>query len=582
MQESHYAPRSLLPRPFLDAIMALVDGGMQKAVYADKKTALARAYGLRHVPSDIEILMQLRADELPRARRLLTSKPVRAGSGIAAIAVMTKPLPCPHGKCTYCPGGPKSVFGDVPQSYTGNEPASMRGARVGYDIYMQVFTRLEQYLAQGHLPEKVELILMGGTFPSYSQEYQDEVVHDIFQAMDDFSALFFRKGADDGGRPLSAFDLEAFKSFFELPGSIMDKERIARIYSRIREHKTTSAIANASIPDLQTQNEHAAIRCVGFTIETRPSHARREHGLLMLAQGCTRVELGVQTTFDDVLTKVHRDHTVQDTIDAVADLRDLGFKLNFHIMLGMPLMDEARDLAAAHRLFDDPAFRPDMLKLYPCMVMPGTPLYYDFQQGKYVPYSTETAARVITAIKRFIPEYVRVMRIQRDIPTKVITAGVGQTNLRQVVDELCRNEGVRCRCIRCREAKLPCDTPVLKTQEFAASGGMEYFITLEDPVRDTLLGFCRLRFPARCLTPEITPTSAIIRELHVYGTMAALGSGGVVQHRGFGRTLMAEAERIARTHGKDKMLVISGVGVRQYYIGLGYAHDGPYMSKRLA
>ena len=573
MQEAHYQPKGSLPRVFIDAILMLIHEPLTKEEFIQKKLALARSYGIKHIPSDIELLTYLTSEEFEQAKPLLLTKPVRTGSGVTVIAVMTKPLRCPHGKCTYCPGGPKSFFGDVPQSYTGNEPATMRGMRANYDIYTQIFNRLEQYIISGHNPEKVELILMGGTFPSYDRVYQDEVTHDIYQAMNDFSQLFYEN---------KELNFTAFKTFYELPGSILDKERTTKLQQRIFEQKTTSHRYNKTILELQKENEHAIIRCIGFTIETRPSHAKLKEANIMLEQGCTRVELGVQTTYDDVLVKVHRDHTLQDTKEAIADLKDLGFKINYHVMLGLPLMTPERDIAAAHTMFNDPAFKPDMMKLYPCMVMPGTPLYYDFKAGKYTPYSTAQAADVISEIKRFIPRYTRIMRIQRDIPTKVTTAGVGQTNLRQIVDDTCKIKGVVCQCIRCREVKSKhVEKAILHVEQYEASNGTEFFISYNDPKTDTLLGFCRLRFPGRELRAEITPTTAIIRELHVYGTAIGVGEEGKIQHKGTGRLLMEEAEHKAKEHGKDKMIVISGIGVRAYYELLGYSHDGPYMAKRL-
>lgn len=573
MQEAHSQLYGPLHPEFIDAIIALAQKKLTKDAFMKEKMKLVRSFGLDHVPSDIEILTYLNHEQLELTRDLLLTKPIRTGSGVTVVAVMTKPLRCPHGKCTYCPGGPGSFFGDVPQSYTGNEPATMRGIRARYDIYVQIFNRLEQYLVSGHNPEKVELILMGGTFTSYDRIYQDEVVHDIYQAMNDFSEMFYENGV---------FKFDDFKRFYELPGSIHDNERTTRLQKKIFDNKQNSYRYAKSIQELQTENERSAIRCIGFTIETRPSHAKVAEANLMLEQGCTRVELGVQTTFDDVLKKTHRDHTLQDTMDAIADLRDLGFKLNFHVMLGMPLMNPSRDIEAAHRLFDDPAFRPDMIKLYPCMVMPGTPLYYDFKAGSYTPYSTQQAADVICDIKRFLPKYVRVMRVQRDIPTKVTTAGVGQTNLRQVVAETCERNGVVCKCIRCREVRgRRVDRETLSVLSFDASGGKEFFISFEDPETDALLGFCRMRFPGRQLRQEITSSSAIIRELHVYGTATGIGNEGPVQHKGLGRLLMEAAEKIAVEQGKTKMLVISGIGVREYYERLGYAHDGPYMSKKL-
>ncbi len=583
MQEAHAVPLKPIPSAFLAAVIELAKECPDKDTFSTRKNALAKEYGLNGAPQDSVILMSLPPDTAQIVRNRLKTHAVRTQSGVAVIAIMTKPMRCPHGKCTYCPGGPGSAFGDTPQSYTGHEPAAMRGRRAQYDAYVQVFNRLEQYVISGHDPQKAEVILMGGTFPSYPEEYQNEVIHGLFQALDDFSALFYR----DGDGPTHAlFDEEAFKAFYELPGSVHDAERVTRIQERIRHQKATSPRAGFSIPDLQRENETTAIRCVGLTIETRPTHARTSEALRMLAQGCTRVELGVQTTVDEVLTAVHRDHTSVETKAAIAELRDLGFKLNYHLMLGLPGMDQERDLKALREIFTDPAYCPDMVKIYPCLVMPGTKLYLDFQAGKYRPYTTTESASVIAQAKAFVPHWVRVMRVQRDIPTKVTTAGVDRTNLRQEVDRERERLGITCNCIRCREPKgaIASDVqPVLRTTTYEAAGGVEHFIEELDATNGALLGFCRLRFPARTdLHPSITEGTALIRELHVYGTATGIGDEGAVQHRGTGRRLMAEAERIALNEGKRKMVVIAGVGVRDYYITrLGYAHDNEYVSKTL-
>jgi len=583
MQEAHAVPLTPLPSAFLTAVIALAEECPDKDTFATRKNALAKAHGLNGAPQDSVILMSLPPDTAQIVRERLKTHAVRTHSGVTVIAIMTKPMRCPHGKCTYCPGGPGSAFGDTPQSYTGHEPATMRGRRAQYDAYVQVFNRLEQYIISGHDPQKAEIILMGGTFPSYPDEYQDEVIHGVFQALNDFSSLFYHDGE---GSTHTRFDEEAFKIFYELPGSVHDVERVTRIQERIRHEKSTSPRATGSISDLQRENETASIRCVGLTIETRPTHARTSHALRMLAQGCTRVELGVQTTVDEVLTAVHRDHTSVETKAAIAELRDLGFKLNYHLMLGLPGMHPERDLTALREIFTDPAYRPDMVKIYPCLVMPGTKLYLDFQAGTYRPYTTAESAAVIAQAKAFIPHWVRVMRVQRDIPTKVTTAGVDRTNLRQEVDAERERRGIVCACIRCREPKgaVASDVhPTLRTTVYEAAGGTEHFIEELDAVSNALLGFCRLRFPARTdLHSSIGPESALIRELHVYGTATGIGDDGAVQHRGTGRRLMAEAERIAFNAKKQKMVVIAGVGVRQYYIErLGYHHDREYVSKDL-
>jgi elongator complex protein 3 len=282
---------------------------------------------------------------------------------------------------------------------------------------------------------------------------------------------------------------------------------------------------------------------------------------------------------------VHRDHTVADSKESIADLRDLGFKLNFHLMLGLPTMTKERDLEAAKQLFTDTGLMPDMVKIYPCMVMPGTPLYTQYEKGEFSPIETEGAAEMIAEIMGFIPRWCRVMRVQRDIPTKVTEAGVDKTNLRQLVEQKMEEKGIKTEEIRTREiGSRKIQKAILNVVAYEAAGGEEFFISIDDPEQDALIGFCRLRLPPRALREEFDVRTAIIRELHVYGRATGLGVVGIkesVQHKGFGSQLVQVAERIARENGKQKMLIISGVGVREYYRKLGYAKEGPYMAKVL-
>ncbi len=557
---------------FLD-FLRLNEHEVSKDAIAQEKKRLCKALAIKEVPSDITVLMHLDGEDLEFAKKLLMTKPMRSQSGVAVVALMSRPSRCPHGRCTYCPGGPGSVFGDVPQSYTGHEPATMRGKRANYDAYVQVFNRLEQYLVAGHDPQKVELIIMGGTFPHEDPKYQEQFVTDAFQALNDFSQGFFKDGV---------LDIDTFKEFFVLPGSVKDEERTKKIRANIMAVKERR---RQSLEESHAENEGARIRSVGLTIETRPSHGKLKHGNDLLRLGCTRVELGIQTLHDDVLQAVHRDHTVQDSIDAIADLRDLGFKLNFHIMLGLPGMTTEADVTVAKQLFENEDLRPDMLKLYPCMVMPGTPLYNDYKEGKFTPITTDDAADAIADIMGLLPRYCRVMRVQRDIPTKVTEAGVDKTNLRQLVEQRMQEKKIMSQDIRAREiGARTINKAVLNVVGFDASGGEEFFITIDDPSQDALIGFCRLRLPTRQVRDEFDVRTAIVRELHVYGKATGIGVVGVegsAQHRGFGSQLMHVAERIAREQGKKKMLVISGVGVRKYYEKLGYKKEGPYMAKEL-
>ncbi|MEK6809778.1 MAG: tRNA uridine(34) 5-carboxymethylaminomethyl modification radical SAM/GNAT enzyme Elp3 [Nanoarchaeota archaeon] len=535
------------------------------------KQDIAKKYKLSKTPTNIEILTSLPKEEIAEFKKVLISKPTRTISGVSPVAVMTAPSKCPHGKCTFCGGGIGSPWGDVPQSYTGHEPATMRGIRNNYDSYLQVFNRLQQYVLMGHSFDKIEIIVMGGTFTAEPKEYQEEFINGLFKAMNDFSNLFF----DTQGE----FNFLRFKEFFELPGDMYDKIREQHIKNKLLElkQKTKTTLENE-----QLRNETSHIRCVALCIETKPDWGFLEHGNEMLRQGCTRVELGIQSVYEDVLKFVHRGHTAEDSKRSIQILRNLGFKINFHYMPGLPLTDYQRDMAGMRQLFSDPAYKPDMIKVYPCMVAPGTALYYQYKKGEFTPLSTDEAAKRIAEFYSFVPEYCRIQRVQRDVPTKYWEAGVDMTNLRQFIDE---KYPVKCRDIRAREPKgkhVNWDKVEIKVMEYEASQGKEFFISAEDIENDLLIGFCRLRFPSEYLRPEITPGSALLRELHVYGTATAIGDEGMVQHKGWGKKLMQKAEEIAHAQGKEKMVVISGVGVRKYYEDkLGYVKEGPYMVKNL-
>ena len=536
------------------------------------KIELCRKMGMKKIPTNIEILLHAKPDDV-RELGLLT-KPTRTLSGVAVIAVMSYPFACKHGRCLMCPGGPASIFGDVPQSYTGKEPATLRAIRNEFDPYMQIFNRLEHYFVMGHIPEKVELIVMGGTFPSFDWRYQRNFIAYCYKAMNDFSFMFYRKGL---------FDIDRFKEFFLLPGKVDDKKREAMIKKKVRKIK-----GKADLLKEQTKNEKSQIRCVGLTVETRPDFAKLKHANRMLSLGCTRVELGIQSVYEKALESIRRGHSVKDSIRAMRILKDLGFKINAHYMIGLPSVSFEEDVNGLKELFANPDFRPDMLKIYPCLVVEGTKLYEMWKKGKYTPLSVNRAAEIIIEFKKVVPEYVRIMRVQRDIPSFMISAGPNLTNLRQFIQEKMKKLGLKCRCIRCREIGRSGLNKIgkigYKVLTYEASKGLEFFISAE--YKDWLVGFCRMRFPSQSLRKEITERSALIRELHVYGTALPVKAGKVsklalqVQHKGIGKRLMGIAEKIAKENGKNKMVVISGIGVREYYRKLGYRKEGVYMVKR--
>ncbi len=567
-----------MSKEFFDEMIGILrQGHLPKSDLAKLKLKLCGKHKVKRVPTDIEIMLNASAEDLPLLKKTLRIKPTRSISGVAVVAIMCKPHKCPHGKCTICPGGPDSFFGEVPQSYTGAEPATMRAIRNNFDPYLQVFNRLEQYIAAGHIPDKVELIVMGGTFPSTNRNYQKGFVKSSLKAMNDFSEMFFNDGE---------VDIVTFKNFFELPGPVGDEKRIDSIHAKLAKIKDKP---KTTLEKEQKRNETVKIRCVGLTLETRPDYGRLKHGNFALELGATRIELGIESVFDDVLNNINRGHDVAESISSIRELKDIGFKLNFHYMLGLPGSSKWRDIQGLKNLFEGPDFQPDMLKLYPCMVLKGTEIYKQWHSLNYSPLTTDNAAQIICEAKRFIPKYVRIMRIQRDIPTNQIEAGVNRTNLRQYVDQLCKERDIKCRCIRCREvgrAKKVGEASIT-VEAYDASEGREFFISAEDSKNDVIIGFARLRFPSQSLRKEITRNSALLRELHVYGDTAAVGeqvSGGhdsKHQHKGFGTRLVAKAEQIAKKYGKNKMVVISGIGVREYYKKLGYKREGPYMVKRI-
>jgi len=536
----------------LDKKIKAVDGVLKV------RDRLCKKFRPDSLPTLIQILSYATNEELKKLKFIQT-KPTRAISGVSVVAIMTKPFRCPHiksglGPCIMCPGGIDSNFGDVPQSYTGREPATMRGIRNRYDSYLQVMNRLEQYILLGIIPDKVELIVMGGTFPSVNRRYQETFVKYAFKAMNDFSRLFFTKGV---------FNFKRFKDFFELPGKAGDPKRTKKIQKKLLRLKGKCVLEKE-----QKKNEKAKIRCVGLTIETRPDYATEKEAKQMLRLGCTRVELGMQSVYEDVLKFMRRGHSVEDTKKAFKILRNHGFKINVHYMIGFKRAKE--ELEGLKQLFLDEDYKPDMLKLYPVMVVKGTKLYKLWKSKKYKAITTKEAVKVLSRFKSHVPKYVRIMRVQRDIPGYLAEAGVDRNNLRQYVKKEMNKYGLKCKCIRCREIRNEkIKNPVLKILEYNANGGEEYLISFEE--KDRLIGFCRLR---------IFDKKAFVRELHIYSKVLEIGKKGKsLQHMGFGKRLMKKAEEICKKNKIKKLYVISGVGTREYYRKLGYKKDGYYMAK---
>jgi elongator complex protein 3 len=493
-----------------------------------EKLARAKESPAGALPSNVDWVRSLPEPEQARFTRSVRRKPSRTLSGVAVVAVMTAPARCPHGRCTYCPGGVENAS---PQSYTGEEPSALRGAQFHWDSAAITRNRLATLAEIGHPTSKVEVIVMGGTFPSRPRSYQEDVLRGVYDGLN--------------GEP------------------------------------------SATLADAIARNETAEHRMVGLTVETRPDWCDGRVLPFLLDAGVTRVEVGVECLHDDVLAAVGRAHDAGDVARATRELRDRGLKVCYHLMIGLPGMDPTRDLADFRRLWEESAYRPDLLKIYPTLVLPGTPLYDDWKSGRFVPYDTETAVEVLAEMKRLLPPWVRIQRIQRDIPARLVAAGVRASNVRQKALARLRARGSECRCLRCREAGRRAapdpDAFELRRTAYEAAGGREAFWSWEDPATDTVAGFLRLRFPSDGTEGGLD--EPVIRELKVLGSEVAIGAAAGrptdYQHRGFGRALLEAAEEEARAAGFHGLYVTSAVGTREYYRARGYVRAGPHMRKPL-
>ena len=447
-------------------------------------------------------------------------KPTKTISGVTPVAVVIKPRKCPHGTCLYCPSL------DVPQSYTPRSPAIMRAMQLGYDAYKQTIARLKAFQAMKHPTDKIELIVMGGTFLSYSKKYQNDFIKKCYDALN------------------------------------------GRVSKNLEQAKK--------------RNEKARHRCVALCIETRPDYCSEKDIVRMLEFGCTRVELGVQMPDDKIYKVVKRGHKVKDVIEATKRLKNAGFKVGYHIMPGLPGSSFEKDVEMFKELFSSSDFRPDQLKIYPCQVIQGAELEKWYGKSKYDVYSQEQLVKLLIEFKKIVPRYCRIMRVMREIPPEFLVAGTKRIDSRKLVAKEMRKQGKKCKCIRCREigfallqGKKVSKKLKLNIIEYEASHGREFFIEVINK-DDIIFGLVRLRIPNK--SGEL-----LVRELHVYGPSIEIGKFDKkkFQHKGLGYQLMKEAEKIAKKEKCTKISVISGVGVREYYRSLGYKLEKNYMVKNI-
>ncbi len=482
--------------------------------------------------------------------KFLFSKKNRTQSGVAVVAVLTKPYPCP-GKCIYCPSEK-----EMPKSYLSNEPAVMRAVMAKFNPYIQVQRRIRALELNGHKTDKIELIVMGGTFSYLPSAYQINFITQCFKACNDYGKKIKNQPCLPAGRK-----------------------------SKIKK----SALEKLECE--QKRNEKAHHRIIGLTLETRPDYINLEELANFRKLGCTRVEIGVQSIFDDVLKTNKRGHATQKTIEATGLMKELGFKVGYHLMPGLHGSNLKKDYGIFQKIFSNQDFQPDLIKIYPTVVIKQSPLYRLWKNDKYQPLENKAFEKFVLKIKNeIIPPYTRISRLVRDVPTPSIIAGPTVSNLRQLIVKKSK-----CSCIRCREVRSNYsenETIVLNRIDYPASGGHEIFLEYVSPDKKKLFALLRLRIPSPHFSNNlnvfknfpILKNSAIIREVHTYGKMTAVNQKDTTspQHIGLGKKLILEAERIAREEfSLKKIAVISGVGVREYYRKLGYKLKNNYMTKKI-
>ncbi|MFZ2975582.1 MAG: tRNA uridine(34) 5-carboxymethylaminomethyl modification radical SAM/GNAT enzyme Elp3 [Candidatus Moraniibacteriota bacterium] len=520
------------------------------ALFLKRKKEICKELGLP-LPTNADIrelyekmILEKKIKRNPDLENCLFSKKIRTDSGVAVVAVLTKSYPCP-GKCIYCP-----TEKEMPKSYLSNEPAVMRAISAKFDPYLQVQRRIHALELNGHKTDKIELIVMGGTFSYLPKAYQNKFILDCFRACNDY------------------------------PKSCNMKHET---YNKTEKNLKTE----------QRKNETAKHRIVGLTLETRPDYINVEELINFRNLGCTRVELGVQSIFNDVLEKNKRGHNVQKTVTATKLLKDFGFKINYHIMPGLLGSSIKKDFQMFQELFSSSSFQPDMLKIYPTVVIRQSPLYKIWKAGKYKALTDKSFEKFILRVKNeIIPPYVRISRLVRDVPESSIIAGPKISNLRQLIAKKST-----CPCIRCREVRSDYNLKekiILNRIDYPASDGQEIFLEYSTlpllnkeraGVRSKLFALLRLRINnEKSIVPNVLKNSAIIREVHTYGKMNQINQKDTLspQHIGLGKKLILEAEKIAKKEFRlDKIVVISGVGVRGYYRKLGYKLKDSYMVKNL-
>ena len=532
--------------------------------------------------------------------KTLQAKPVRTISGVTPVTVLTKPFPCP-GKCIFCPSDVR-----MPKSYLADEPGAQRAERNWFDPYLQTYNRLQALHDIGHDTNKVEVIVLGGTWSFYPENYQIWFIKECFRALNDF-------GHHDGRQQIQKKYQQTVKRLqeddhFALVDKPDDNKKaalphdkklhkfsksynqvISELYVAPEKKLGLDKLQISSWQELESQhklNEKSDSRCVGLVIETRPDNISRDEVIRIRRLGCTKVQIGVQSLQDQVLKKNHRGHTVAQTRTAFRLLRQMGFKIHAHWMANLYGSSVQLDKEDYSQLFSDLDFKPDELKIYPCSLIKSAELMKYYQAGKWQPYDHDQLLSVLSYVLTNTPSYCRLTRVIRDIPSPDIVVGNKKTNFRQIVEQSLNKQNLKSKDIRAREirgAKFKADALELKKIEYSTSIGDEIF--LQFVTNDNkIVAFLRLSLPS--VEPLINElkNSALIREIHVYGPALKVGHKDLskAQHLGLGNKLIKEAKQIAHDKGYKKLNVISSVGTREYYRKKGFKNGQLYQSMVLS
>jgi elongator complex protein 3 len=478
-----------------------------------------------------DMIEQGELEESPVLLAQIRMKPIRTLSGVTTVTVLTKPSPCP-GRCIFCPNEP-----GMPQSYLPDEPGARRGVENNFDPYKQVSSRLKALDEVGHPTDKIELLILGGSWDAYPQNYREWFVRRCFEALN--------------------------------------------------EENPNDDIKDVTLQEVQTRNVHGTHRNVGLVIETRPDLITPESLLELRRLGVTKLQIGVQSMDDEILRLNHRGHLVADVLSAVSLIRAGGFKLVVHWMPNLLGATPESDRVDFARLWEEGGVQPDELKIYPCQLLRTAELYQYWERGEYHPYTEQELIDLLADIKPTVPPYCRINRVIRDIPSPNVVEGNKTTSLRQNVAVEMARRGTKCGCIRCREVRkalVKAADLTMNDYVYRANGAEEHFISLDSPVGE-LAGFLRLSLPEQknlLDTPDLEG-AAIIREVHVFGQSLEMGveQSGAAQHAGLGKALIEKAETITKERGIRRLAVISAVGTRAYYAARGFAEGSLYMYKEL-